>query len=204
MQALAVCLSAIAGYVDAVGFLATGGYFVSFMSGNSTRLAVGIAHGAASAGITAGLIGGFVLGVTLGSLCRSLAGAHRRSAVLLFVAALLAGAASLGMVELNAPAVALTTLAMGAENAAFEQPGGGSVGLTYMTGTLAKIGQGIATTLLGKGGFAWLSYVALWAGLLSGAVAGAMVYPALGMAALWLPAIVSVILALCTRRLRIG
>ena len=73
-----------------------------------------------------------------------------------------------------------------------------------MTGTLAKIGQGIATTLLGKGGFAWLSYVALWAGLLSGAVAGAMVYPALGMAALWLPAIVSVILALCTRRLRIG
>nr|WP_295670961.1 DUF1275 family protein [Sphingomonas sp.] len=48
----------MAGYVDAVGFLATGGYFVSFMSGNSTRLAVGIAQGAASAAITAGLIGG--------------------------------------------------------------------------------------------------------------------------------------------------
>lgn len=30
------------GYVDAVGFMMTGGFFVSFMSGNSTRLAVGL------------------------------------------------------------------------------------------------------------------------------------------------------------------
>ena len=204
MQALAVCLSAIAGYVDAVGFLATGGYFVSFMSGNSTRFAVGVAHGAASAGIAASLIGGFLLGVTLGSLIGSRAGAHRRSAILLLVAALLAGAATLGMVELNSLAVGLTTLAMGVENAAFEQPGGGSIGLTYMTGTLAKIGQGIAAMLLGDGGFAWLSYVALWAGLVSGAVVGARAYPTLGMAALWIPASLSVILALSTRRLRIG
>lgn len=204
MQALAVCLSALAGYVDAVGFLASGGYFVSFMSGNSTRFAVGIAHAMASAGIAAGLIGGFVLGVVLGSLCGTLAGAHRRSAVLTFVAVLLAGAASLGMIELSAAAIGLTTLAMGAENAAFEQPGGGSVGLTYMTGTLAKIGQGIAAMLLGTGGREWLAYVALWAGLLAGAIAGAAVYPQVGMAALWLPAGLSLVLALAARRLRVG
>ena len=36
--ALAAGLSGVAGYVDAIGFLKLGGFFVSFMSGNSTRL----------------------------------------------------------------------------------------------------------------------------------------------------------------------
>jgi uncharacterized membrane protein YoaK (UPF0700 family) len=204
VQALAVCLSAIAGYVDAVGFLATGGYFVSFMSGNSTRFAVGTAHATASAGIAAGLIGGFVLGVVLGSLCGTFAGAHRRSAVLILVAALLAGAATFGAIGVDVVAIGLTTLAMGAENAAFEQPGGGSIGLTYMTGTLAKIGQGIAAMLIGRGGLEWFSYVALWAGLVGGAIVGAAVYPMIGMAALWLPACLSIFLAFAARRLRVG
>ena len=33
--------SALAGFVDAVAFIQSGGFFVSFMSGNSTRMAVG-------------------------------------------------------------------------------------------------------------------------------------------------------------------
>jgi len=43
--ALACALSALAGYVDAIGFLHLGGLFVSFMSGNSTRLGVSLADG---------------------------------------------------------------------------------------------------------------------------------------------------------------
>ena len=34
----AAYLSALAGYVDALAFLKLGGFFVSFISGNSTRL----------------------------------------------------------------------------------------------------------------------------------------------------------------------
>ena len=185
VQALAVCLSGVAGYVDAVGFLHSGGFFVSFMSGNSTRLAVGIAHWTTAAGIAGGLIVSFVAGVTLGSLCGSLNERHRRSIVLTLVAALLAAAALVGAIWL---ALALTALAMGAENAAFEQPGGGSIGLTYMTGTLAKIGQGIAAMLRGRGGFEWLSYLALWAGLVTGAILGAAAYAQLAMTALWFAA----------------
>src|ERR1019366_5919862 len=42
---LACALSALAGYVDAIGFLHLGGLFVSFMSGNSTRMGVSLAEG---------------------------------------------------------------------------------------------------------------------------------------------------------------
>jgi len=45
LRLLAACLSCLAGYVDAIGFIKTGGFFVSFMSGNSTRVGVGLAAG---------------------------------------------------------------------------------------------------------------------------------------------------------------
>lgn len=37
-RTLAVAAAALAGYVDAVGFLSADRYFVLFMSGNTTRL----------------------------------------------------------------------------------------------------------------------------------------------------------------------
>ena len=59
----AIGLSAVAGYADAVGFLSTGGYFVAFMSGNTTRLAVALASGSGAWRIALALILGFVGGV---------------------------------------------------------------------------------------------------------------------------------------------
>ncbi len=94
---LAACLAALAGYVDALGFLQLGGFFVSFMSGNSTRLGVGAAQASASALVAASLIGTFVLGVILGSLTGQAAGMRRRPVVLGLVALLLAMAAGLHM-----------------------------------------------------------------------------------------------------------
>ena len=85
VQALAVGLSALAGYVDALGFIHLGGFFVSFMSGNSTRLGVGLVERTHDAAIALGLIGLFVLGVILGSLAGRRAQSHRRVVVLFVV-----------------------------------------------------------------------------------------------------------------------
>jgi uncharacterized membrane protein YoaK (UPF0700 family) len=64
---LACALSALAGYVDAIGFLHLGGLFVSFMSGNSTRMGVSLAEGHFQAAAEAlGLIVLFVLGAAGG------------------------------------------------------------------------------------------------------------------------------------------
>ena len=56
----------LAGAMLITGFLLTGGFFVSFMSGNSTRFGVAVATGEWHMAATAlGLIGLFVIGVVL-------------------------------------------------------------------------------------------------------------------------------------------
>ncbi len=199
-KALATALSALAGYVDAIGFIALGGFFVSFMSGNSTRLGVGIVTRSHDAVVAAALIGSFVVGVTLGSLVGRLALAHRRPAVLMTVAALLALAASADAMGLATISVAAMVLAMGAENAVFEADGEVHIGLTYMTGTLVKIGQRVAIALMGGDRLAWLPYLVLWIGLIAGACAGAAFYTALGVRALWIAAGAAALLAFVSAR----
>ncbi|CAN5422746.1 YoaK family protein [soil metagenome] len=194
--ALAVGLSAIAGYVDAIGFLKLGGFFVSFMSGNSTRLGVGIATGHWDGVRTAlALIGLFVLGVVAGALVARLAGEGRRSVVLAFEAALLAAAAALIAAGFDTTGVAAMVLAMGAENAVFQRDGDVGLGLTYMTGALVKAGQRIATALSGGDRWAWGPYALLWAGLSLGGALGALSYLRFGVAALWAAAGVVALLA---------
>lgn len=194
-KALATALSALAGYVDAIGFISLGGFFVSFMSGNSTRLGVGLMRHSPDAAVAAGLIATFVVGVVLGSLTGRIAGAHRRPAVLAVVAVLLALAASSSAFGFGVVVIIAMVLAMGAENAVFEADGEVHIGLTYMTGTLVKIGQRVATALIGGDRLAWLPYLALWIGLIAGACAGAVLYPILGMGALWIGAGAAALLA---------
>lgn len=182
--AVAVGASMLAGYVDAIGFLSLGGFFVSFMSGNSTRLAVGLAGLPPEALLAARLIASFVVGVVLGTLLGAWLKPMRRPAVLVLVAALLASAALLNAVDIHV-AMMFAAAAMGAENTTFERDGEVSIGLTYMTGTLVKLGQRLAGALLGGPRFAWAPYLLLWLGLVSGAVAGAMVWPVAGLAGLW-------------------
>lgn len=93
---LAVTLSGVAGYVDAIGFLKLGGFFVSFMSGNSTRLGVGLATAHWAAVLTVlTLVASFVAGVVLGALTARALGENRRSPVLILEATLLALGAGL-------------------------------------------------------------------------------------------------------------
>lgn len=201
VRALAVGLSALAGFVDAIGFIKLGGYFVSFMSGNSTRLAVGLAQGTSQAAIAASLIATFVLGVILGSLAGTRAKGRRRPTVLVLVGVLLAAAACLDMFGLERGAIAAMALAMGAENTIFEENGETRIGLTYMTGTLVKVGQRLAGMLSGGDKTAWIPCLALWLGLVTGAVVGAALYAHLGLNALWLAGIVSVAFAVIAARL---
>jgi uncharacterized membrane protein YoaK (UPF0700 family) len=201
LRVFAICLSALAGYVDAVGFLALGAFFVSFMSGNSTRLSVGLASHHHDAAIAGGLIASFVSGVFLGSAAGRFARQRRTTAILILVSALLVAGATLAVAGLRPVALALVAMAMGAENNVFEREGEVSVGVTYMTGTLVKLGQRAAGAVFGEDPLGWLPYLLLWLGLVSGAFLGAAVYPWLGLQALWIAAVAALMLALITTRL---
>jgi uncharacterized membrane protein YoaK (UPF0700 family) len=196
-RVFAIALAAVAGFVDAIGYSQSGGFFVSFMSGNSTRLGVALGHWSGEAAVAFLLIGCFVLGVAGGTVAGR-QGASRESAVLWVVAAALTVAALCGSTWAGWPAMLLAAFAVGAENATFQRDGEVRIGLTYMTGTLVKIGQSLASLATGsKSG-----YVQLWLGLACGAALGALAFGRLGVQALWAAAALTAAMALLARKRR--
>tara|TARA_R110000868_G_scaffold107362_4_gene293802 strand:- start:31054 stop:31653 length:600 start_codon:yes stop_codon:yes gene_type:complete len=186
----------LAGFVDALAFIYLGGFFVSFMSGNSTRLGVALVDGSADAFLAAGLIPLFVLGAASGSVIGHFAKTRRRFTVLGFVTLCLFIAAGLSGVGLMHYAVVAMVIAMGAENTVFEREGEVSIGLTYMTGSLVKLGQKLAQAILGGPRLSWLPYFLLWSGLVSGVALGAASYTRFGLGSLWLAAFAGLLLTL--------
>jgi len=199
--AIAAALSCVAGFVDAIAFVHLGGFFVSFMSGNSTRLGVGLAVEAQAAAVAGGLILLFVCGVVLGSFANRDGARHGQVRAMLLVTSALAAAALLGGSGAPAAAMALLALAMGAENTVFQRDGEVSIGVTYMTGTLVKLGQRIAAAMLGKDRFSWAPYLLLWTGLVGGAALGALAYSQLSLNAVWIAAIAAALVAVVLWRL---
>lgn len=196
---LAVSFAAMAGMVDAIGFLASGGFFLSFMSGNSTRFSVGVVEGAPYVAMVSLLLLSFVSGVVSGSLIgrkNTLSPAIRQAVILIIIALLLFAApfiASFGYLLLG---LCLASFCMGLENTLFERDGSVSFGLTYMTGALVKIGQGLATLISGGARFDWVPYLLLWIGLVSGAAMGALMFAMFRLNSLWLPAAYACVFAL--------
>jgi len=143
------------------------------MSGNSTRLAVGLVRGSPSALTAAGLIGAFVLGVMVGTAVNA-EGRRCTRWVLLIVASLLAMAALMDETGFGALSIFVAAAAMGAENATFAHEGERQIGLQGKTGT------------------GWFWFLLLWAALVSGGVLGALAYGAAGFRGLW-PAVFALV-----------
>ena len=195
---MAVFLLALAGFVDAVGFLILGGLFVSFMSGNSTQFAIrtgeALWSGAAPAGA---IVLVFVVGVIGGRLLAGAAGPWRRPAILVLEAASLGLSAFAPLSPLAAGA--LMSFAMGAQNGILHAAGRTTTGLTYITGSLVKFGEALAEALIGAGpGSAPWPYLSLWLGMVAGGVTGAIAYGRLGLTALALPALAAALMAAAT------
>jgi uncharacterized membrane protein YoaK (UPF0700 family) len=174
---LGFALIGLAGCVDAIGFLRLGGLFVSFMSGNSTRMMVEVLQHGPRALLALGIIILFVAGAFIGEVLARLSPRYGRRMVLAVVTVLLAVApfckgASIVTVL---PAV----LAMGIQNAAVAKMGPVSASLTYVTGTLVHLGQELAQLGTGKKS-AWKIHALMWLSMVAGAAAGTLLYGRLG------------------------
>lgn len=190
-------LSVLAGMTDAIGLLALGD-FVSFMSGNTTRLAVAISQADLAMVLRlSGAILSFVLGNALGIV---LARGFRQRAwpVLVVVAALLALASAWSGAATWPPLIA-AILAMGMINAVVEQVNGLPIGLTYVTGALSRFGRGLGRWLLGERRNGWRVQLVPWSGMLLGAALGGWLQHHLGLQALAGSCALACLLALVTR-----
>jgi uncharacterized membrane protein YoaK (UPF0700 family) len=136
----------VAGYVDAYGYL-TYNMYVSFMSGNTTQAGIRTGTGTLAAAIPMLLaILFFIIGVAIGTLLVHSWAHHAQRVGLGLVAVLLALVTAVTELRLLAsefPLVVLT-LAMGILNTALSHVGAESVSLTFVTGTLGKIGNHLA------------------------------------------------------------
>ena len=175
-QKLAMGLAFLAGQVDAIGFVVAGGYFTSFMSGNTTRLGVELIAERAPAWIPILIIACFIGGVVAGALVAfGRQGQHKR--LLLAMVAAMLGVATLALAHAHDMVfLALAAGAMGVANNVFSREGEVTVGVTYMTGALVRTGQGLAARILGRPSEAMRGYPTLWLSLAVGAVCGACLF----------------------------
>jgi uncharacterized membrane protein YoaK (UPF0700 family) len=188
--AATIFLAALAGLVDALAYLNLGGFFASFMSGNTTRLGVALGGGLFVDARTAGaLILAFLSGVMFATMIAERFPDAHRAAVMLMVTALLAITALTAPMTYTELPLLLLAIAMGAENGVFNREGGTAIGLTYVTGALVAFGQRLTGALIGQGDrFGWVAPMVLWVGFVAGAALGARLYATTGTGALWLAA----------------
>lgn len=183
-------LAGTAGMVGAVAFLHSAGYFVTFMTGNTERAvltwfkasdAQQVAGASALAAIA--LITSFVAGVVVASICRRFFWhGHPHGPTVLTTAGLLTSAGldfyldGFDEPQVRFLPILIITFSLGALNTSFTKNGEVSVPLSYVTGTLVKLGQGIERHATGSGTvYDWLGYALLYAGFLLGAAVGGVV-----------------------------
>ncbi|MBD8064704.1 DUF1275 domain-containing protein [Devosia sp. PTR5] len=190
---LGMILTATAGFLDAIGFVALGGYYISFMSGNTTQLGAALPAGELGVVVlSASLVVLFFIGSALGTLvvlANPRWGAARVSAI---IAAGVTVALGLSLIGLSIPRTMLIlALTAGAQNAVLPAHGAVRLGATFVTGTLYAAGQDFALALRRLAPpFRWLQHLGVWLSLMGGAALGAFVYRHAGIGALLIPLII--------------
>jgi uncharacterized membrane protein YoaK (UPF0700 family) len=207
-ELLAICLAAIAGYVDAYGFL-TFSTFVSFMSGNTTRAGIKLGeHAYALALPAAAAILSFVAGVIAGTLLTNSRTPHARRILYLTIASLLAlniGASHPASTFIYL-GIAMLSFTMGMMNTALSRVGNLMVNLTFVTGTLSQIGGYLALAAkrapVQDGEGVWDTHlrraiilILVWMGFIAGAILGGIATPRFGVRLLMLPLVIMLALA---------
>lgn len=176
-------LAVLAGLLGATAFTHSAGYFVTFMTGNAQRAVLGYFRDDALLSVTAGLLLlSFVAGVVVASVCRRyfwVAHPHGPTVLTTFslIAATVVDVFDEGWEEnqLDFPPIMLLTFGIGALNTSFVKDGEVSVPLSYVTGTVVKMGQGIERHLAGGNIADWLGYFLLFASFVIGATSGGFI-----------------------------
>jgi uncharacterized membrane protein YoaK (UPF0700 family) len=149
--AAAVVLALIAGYLDGYGLLRLR-VFASFMSGNTTTAGVSTGEGNLHAALPSAVaIVFFFTGSFFGSLLMQWRLHHSHRLIFGIIASMLAMVGLERHVTLNVLfEIATLSMATGMINPALSRVGGESVSLTFVTGTLKRLADHLASAVLHK------------------------------------------------------
>ncbi|MET7769278.1 YoaK family protein [Nocardia sp. NPDC005366] len=176
-------LAALAGLIGASAFTHTAGYFVTFMTGNTERAVLGYFRDESDVAVAAALLlVAFLSGVVVSSLCRRYLWSRHPHGPTLLTTACLATASliDLAMYEITSSTriefvpILFVAFGVGVLNTSFVKDGEVSVPLSYVTGTLVKMGQGIERHISGGTYADWLGYFLLYAAFALGALLGGL------------------------------
>ncbi|AKN15577.1 hypothetical protein MHAE_12438 [Mycobacterium haemophilum DSM 44634] len=173
-------LAGLAGILGATAFTHSAGYFVTFMTGNAQRAVLGCFRGDMVLSVTAALLLlCFVAGVITASLCRRYFWvAHPHGPTVLTTFSLMAATGCDILVgrwnqsQLDFTPILLVVFGIGALNTSYVKDGEVSIPISYVTGTLVKMGQGIERHIAGGKVTDWLGYFLLFASFVLGAALG--------------------------------
>jgi uncharacterized membrane protein YoaK (UPF0700 family) len=211
-ERLAVCIAMIAGFVDAYGIINYNTY-VSFMSGNATKLGYLTGQGQTAAALPALIaILFFVGGIFAGTLLAHSAIPRPRRQAFMVVAASLAlifGFTQLGFLS-GGVHIAVLSFAMGLSTTLMTRVGAQSINVTFVTGALCRLGMHLAMAVkrlpVPDSEGTWdthmhriLVLVVIWGGFMAGALLSGASTPHVGAWVLFFPMLILVALAVFDR-----
>lgn len=170
---LAVALAALAGLINAVGFLAFGQIFLASPEANTTVLGANLPGGAGIAQFAAGMVVSFVGGVALTTVIAHRSGQYRRTVALLctvmaLVAAYLTFWSHLAII----PAV-LVAMAMGGAHCIFERDAPHFQEAMSPSAQVVRFGEALAGGRPGVNHRQLGLHASFWLAFLVGGLAGA-------------------------------
>ncbi len=176
-------LAVLAGVLGAISFTHSQGYFVVFMTGNAQRAVLAYFTKEPWLAVSAALLMvSFVAGVVIASVCRRhfwINHPHGPTVLTTFslVVATVVDLIDEGWEEnfLDFAPILVLAFANGTLNTSFVKNGEVSVPLSYVTGTIVKMGQGIERHIAGGKAADWLGYFLLLASFMVGAAVGGFI-----------------------------
>ena len=196
LAAMPFMLLFVAGIVDAIGFIhLKNGLFVSFMSGNTTHVAMLLSsHQYHQSLPYIGVILLFVTGITVGEMIAVLQRKNYRWLVMSAVSILLCSAIFIEQITIPMATNFVLAFAMGLQNIALRITINKAMPLTFATAFLANTGRELAMLLLGQGDKkVFIKQISLWLSIFIGAIVGSE----LMVVSLSYALVVPIILCLC-------
>ncbi len=172
----ATVLTVVAGYVDAIGYMQLGHLYLSFMSGNSTRLGISLSslEWTDALGVV-WIVAMFVAGAAIGTILNDRFPLLHVQAIL--VVELVFTIVAFGLCLLGMAHIGLTLVAdaMGMQNCLHQVVTRADIGKGFITGNLFGLGQALARTFSDH---SWAStaaeHLVSWLAFLTGVVFGGL------------------------------